>query len=269
MSRIERRFSSLRDRGEKAVIVYLTAGDPSLENTREIILGLDGAGVDILEIGVPFSDPTADGPIIQAASRRALQNGSTLSGIIDMIESLRDVSEIPIVLFGYYNPIFSHGNERFAKRANEAGVDGILVVDLPPEESAELRRYTDRLGIDFISLIAPTTGPERTRKISRHATGFLYYISITGVTGTAKPRVIDVKRDVESIREITTLPIVVGFGISTPQQAGEIAPHVDGVVIGSAFVRMIEEYRDRVDMVDIVSDYARRMKQSSSTSPFP
>ena len=269
MNRIERRFSSLRDRGEKAVIVYLTAGDPSLENTREIILGLDNAGVDILEIGVPFSDPTADGPIIQAASRRALQNGSTLSGIIDMIESLRDVSEIPIVLFGYYNPIFTYGNERFAKRANEAGVDGILVVDLPPEESAELRRYTDRFGIDFISLIAPTTGPERTRKISRHATGFLYYISITGVTGTAKPRVIDVKIDVESIREITTLPIVVGFGISTPHQAGEIAPYVDGVVIGSAFVRMIDEYRDRVDMVDIVSDYARMMKQSSSTSPFP
>ncbi len=269
MSRIERRFTSLRERGEKAVIVYLTAGDPSLEDTREIILGLDGAGVDILEIGVPFSDPTADGPIIQAASRRALQNGSTLSGIIDMIESLRDVSEIPIVLFGYYNPIFTYGNEGFAERAHEAGVDGILVVDLPPEESAELRRYTDRLGIDFISLIAPTTGPERTRKISRHATGFLYYISITGVTGTAKPRVIDVKRDVEGIREITTLPIVVGFGISTPQQAGEIASYVDGVVIGSAFVRMIEEYRDRVDMVDIVSNYARMMKQSISTSPFP
>ncbi len=269
MSRIERRFSTLRDKDDKALIVYLTAGDPSLEITREIILGLDSVGVDILEIGVPFSDPTADGPIIQAASRRSLQNGSTLSGILDMIESLREVSEIPIVLFGYYNPIFIYGNERFAKRAKETGVDGILVVDLPPEESAELRRYTDRMGIDFISLIAPTTGPERTRKISQHATGFLYYISITGVTGTAKPRVNDVIRDVEGIREVTTLPIAVGFGISTPQQAGEIAPYADGVVIGSAFVRMIEEYRDRVDMVDIISDFARMMKQSSSTSPFP
>jgi len=151
MGRIERKFSSLRDEGEKAVIVYLTAGDPSLEHTGEIILGLDAAGVDVLEIGVPFSDPTADGPTIQAASHRALQNGTTLTGILNMIESLRLVSEIPIVLFGYYNPIFIYGNERFAKRAKEAGVDGILVVDLPPEESVELRQYTDPLEIDFIS----------------------------------------------------------------------------------------------------------------------
>jgi tryptophan synthase alpha chain len=264
MGRIEKKFSSLRDKGEKGVIVYLTAGDPSLNHTREIILGLDAAGVDVLEIGVPFSDPTADGPIIQAASQRALRNGATLASILDMIASLREVSEIPIVVFGYYNPIFIYGNERFAKRAKEAGVDGILVVDLPPEESVELRRYTDRLEIDFISLIAPTTNPERVRRISRQATGFLYYISITGVTGTAKPRVLEVKRDVESIREITALPIVVGFGIATPQQAGEIAPYADGVVIGSAFVRMIEENRDHDDMIDIVSDYARKMKESSN-----
>jgi tryptophan synthase alpha chain len=264
MGRIEKKFSSLRDKGEKGVIVYLTAGDPSLRHTREIILGLDAAGVDVLEIGVPFSDPTADGPIIQAASQRALRNGATLASILDMIASLREVSEIPIVVFGYYNPIFIYGNERFAKRAKEAGVDGILVVDLPPEESVELRRYTDRLEIDFISLIAPTTNPERVRRISRQATGFLYYISITGVTGTAKPRVLEVKRDVESIREITALPIVVGFGIATPQQAGEIAPYADGVVIGSAFVRMIEENRDHDDMIDIVSDYARKMKESSN-----
>ena len=267
MGRIEGKFSYLRDKGERALIAYLTAGDPSLEHTKEIILGLDAAGVDVLEIGVPFSDPTADGPIIQAASRRALQNGVTLSDILDMIESLRKISEIPIVLFGYYNPIFIYGNERFAKRAKEVGVDGILVVDLPPEESAELRRYTDRSGIDFISLIAPTTSTERIEKISRDATGFLYYISITGVTGTVKPRVLDIKRDVERIRKITTLPLVVGFGISTPQQVGEIAPYVDGVVIGSAFVRLIEENRDRVDMIHIVSDYARKMKKSSSASP--
>ena len=269
MGRIEGKFSYLRDKGERALIAYLTAGDPSLEHTKEIILGLDAAGVDVLEIGVPFSDPTADGPIIQAASRRALQTGVTLSDILDMIESLRKISEIPIVLFGYYNPIFIYGNERFAKRAKEVGVDGILVVDLPPEESAELRRYTDRSGIDFISLIAPTTSTERIEKISRDATGFLYYISITGVTGTVKPRVLDIKRDVERIRKITTLPLVVGFGISTPQQAGEIAPYVDGVVIGSAFVRIIEENHDRVDMIHIVSDYARTMKKSSQASPLP
>jgi tryptophan synthase alpha chain len=267
MGRIERKFISLRNKGEKAIIVYLTAGDPSLENTRDIILGLDAAGVDVLEIGVPFSDPTADGPTIQAASQRALQNGATLSRILDMIESLRKVSEIPIVLFGYYNPIFTYGSEQFAKRAKEAGVDGILVVDLPPEESLELRRYTDRLGIDFISLIAPTTSTGRIRKISRDATGFLYYISVTGVTGTTKPRIMEVKRDVERIRGITPLPIVVGFGISTPQQAGEIAPYVDGIVIGSAFVRLIEENRDSADMIHIVSDYVRKIKKSTQLSP--
>ena len=262
MGRIERKFRSLRDKGEKALIVYLTAGDPSLEHTREIILGLDAAGVDILEIGVPFSEPTADGPIIQAASLRALQNGATLAGILDIIECLREVSEIPIVLFGYYNPIFIYGNEEFAKRAKEAGVDGILVVDLPLEESAELRQYTDRLGIDFISLIAPTTSTDRIRKISRDATGFLYYISVTGVTGTAKPRVVDIKRNVERIRKVTTLPLVVGFGISTPQQAKEAAPFVDGLVIGSAVVQMVEENRNRIDVIDIVSDYAREIKKS-------
>lgn len=262
MGRIEGKFSSLRDRDEKALIIYLTAGDPSLEGTKEIILGLDAAGVDALEIGVPFSDPTADGPIIEAASRRALQNGITLSGILDMIEYLRRSAEIPVILYTYYNPIFAYGNERFAKRAKEIGVDAILVVDLPPEESAELRRHTDRSGIDFISLIAPTTGDQRITKISRHATGFLYYISITGVTGTARPRLADVKRDAERIREITTLPLVVGFGISTPQQAGEIAPYFDGIVIGSAFVRMIEENRKRADMVHMVSGYARMVKES-------
>ena len=155
--RIEKKFAELNKNKEKALVVYLTAGDPDLETSRRLILSLDKAGVDILEIGVPFSDPTADGPIIQAASQRALKSGVTLSSILDMIESLRNVFDIPIVLFGYYNPIFSYGNEQFAINAKKAGVDGILVVDLPPEESRELRQYTDRAGIDFISLIAPTT----------------------------------------------------------------------------------------------------------------
>jgi tryptophan synthase alpha chain len=262
MGRIEGKFRSLRDRGEKALIIYLTAGDPSLEHTKGIIFGLEAAGVDVIEIGVPFSDPTADGPIIEAASRRALQNGVTLSYILDMIKCLRLSSEIPIILYTYYNPIFIYGNERFAKRAKEVGVDGILVVDLPPEESAELRRHTDRLGIDFISLIAPTTSTQRVREIARNAAGFLYSISITGITGTIKPRLADIKRDAERIRGITTLPLAVGFGISTPQQAAQIAPYVDGIVIGSAFVRMVEENRNRADMVHIVSDYARMVKES-------
>lgn len=264
MGRIEHRFNILKEKGEKALVIYITAGDPSLEQTKEIALGLDAAGVDCLEIGVPFSDPTADGPIIQAASQRALKNGTTLSAILDMIKSLRVSSEIPICLFGYYNPILSYGPERFAARAKEAGVDGILVVDLPPEEAPELRQYTDPKGIDFISLIAPTTSTERVKTIASHATGFLYYISITGVTGTAKPQVEEVKKDVQRIKKVTDLPLVVGFGISTPQQAKEIAPSADGIVIGSAVVRMIEEHCGKFDLVAQVAHYARQIKEATS-----
>ncbi len=262
MSRIEEKFNILKKDGSKALVAYLTAGDPSLEMTREIILGLDRAGTDILEIGVPFSDPTADGPIIQAASHRAVKGGTTLSGILDMIESVRKVSEIPIVLFGYYNPILSYGNERFARRARKVGVDGILVVDLPPEESAELRVFTDREGLDFISLIAPTTTDERIGKIAGGGRGFLYYVSITGVTGTTKPKASDIKKDVERIRKATTLPVAVGFGISTPEQAAEIAPHAEGIVIGSAFVRLIEHNGSSNNLVNIVADYAKKIRQA-------
>ena len=265
MGRIANTFNALRAQGEKALVIYLTAGDPSLEVTREIVLGLDAAGVDCLEIGVPFSDPTADGPIIQAASQRALRNGTTLSAILDMIESIRTVSEIPVVLFGYYNPILSYGTERFAARAKETGVDGILVVDLPPEEAHELRQYTDPQGIDFISLIAPTTGTERMKMIASDASGFLYYISITGVTGTAKPQVEEVAKDIQRIRTVTELPLVVGFGISTPQQASQIAPYADGIVIGSAVVQMIEEHADKFDLVTHVAHYAKEIKEASQT----
>jgi tryptophan synthase alpha chain len=267
MGRIEQRFNTIKEKGEKALVIYITAGDPSLEQTREIALGLDAAGVDCLEIGVPFSDPTADGPIIQAASQRALKNGTTLSAILAMIESIRKVSEIPIVLFGYYNPILSYGPERFAARAKEAGVDGILVVDLPPEEAGELRQYTDQKRIDFISLIAPTTSTERAKTVAAHATGFLYYISITGVTGTAKPQVEEVSKDITRIRTVTELPLVVGFGISTPQQAKEIVPSADGIVIGSAVVRMIEEHCGKFDLVTQVAHYAKQIKEATSASP--
>jgi tryptophan synthase alpha chain len=260
--RIERKLRDLKQKKENALVVYLTAGDPDLQTTRSLILALEKAGVDVIEIGVPFSDPTADGPIIQAASQRALLGGVTLSGILDMIESLRAVSEIPIVLFGYYNPIFSYGNERFAARAKRAGVDGILVVDLPPEESQEVRQHTDRAGLDFISLIAPTTSDNRIARIAKNATGFLYYISITGVTGTAQPLIQNIKVDVERIRKISALPLVIGFGISTPAQAREIASCADGVVIGSAFVRLIEENGAKDDLIQIASSFVKDIKKA-------
>ncbi|MDD5171169.1 MAG: tryptophan synthase subunit alpha [Syntrophales bacterium] len=262
MGRIEKAFNRLQDHDEKALVVYLTAGDPDLPTTEALIKALAADGVDILEIGVPFSDPTADGPIIQAASRRALQNGVTLAKILDMIERVRETSEIPIVLFGYYNPVFIYGNEAFARRAKAAGVDGILVVDLPPEEAAELRTYTDRAGIDFISLIAPTTPDQRIRQITEKAGGFLYYISVTGVTGTATPLVENIRKAVTNIRKIGNLPLVVGFGISTPAQAAEISPYADGVVVGSAMVRLIEENSCRDDLIPLATSFAGALKKA-------
>ncbi|MCX5848746.1 MAG: tryptophan synthase subunit alpha [Deltaproteobacteria bacterium] len=262
MKRIEKIFVSLRAKKEKALIVYLTAGDPSLDITKKLIFGLEKAGVDILEIGVPFSDPTADGPVIQAASQRALKAGTSLEGVLDLVTDVRKVSEIPIVLFGYFNPIFAYGVKKFSQAASAAGVDGVLVVDLPYEEAKELRNYTDAVGIDFISLIAPTTGRERLSRIAAKASGFLYYISITGITGTAAPKIDNIKKDVWKIRKITNLPIAVGFGISKPQQAREIGRFADGVVIGSAVVRLIDKNKNNRDLVKIVSDYASEIKKA-------
>jgi tryptophan synthase alpha chain len=262
MGRIGEKFETLRTRNEKALVVYLTAGDPSLDVTKEIIFGLEKAGVDILEIGVPFSDPTADGPVIQAASQRALKAGTTLEGVLKLVSEIRKVSQIPILLFGYFNPIFAFGSEKFAHAAQKAGVDGILVVDLPPEEAGELRIYTDAAGLDFISLVAPTTGRERLKTILQTATGFLYYISITGVTGTALPQSEDIQREVGKIRKLTRIPITVGFGISSTAQARDIAAFSDGVVIGSAVVKMIHENRDNDDLVGIIADYAKDIKKA-------
>jgi tryptophan synthase alpha chain len=262
MGRIGEKFQELKQRNEKALVVYLTAGDPDLPTTEALIPALAATGIDILEIGVPFSDPTADGPVIQAASLRAIKSGATLAGILDMIARLRQVSDIPIILFGYYNPVYIFGCEAFALKAKAAGVDGILIVDLPPEEAAELRRHTDRAGIDFISLLAPTTSDERIRRIAKKAQGFLYYISVTGVTGTAQPNVEDIQRDVARIRMVCDLPVAVGFGISTPDQAAAIAPHADGIVVGSAIVKMIEENAGSDDLIPLVSSFAGTIKKA-------
>ena len=183
-----------------------------------------------------------------------------------MIAALRRTSGIPIVLFGYYNPILSHGPHKFATDAKASGVDGILVVDLPPEEADELRRYTDPPGLAFITLIAPTTDPERARKILRRAAGFVYFISVTGVTGTAAPRTEDVRRNIEGIKTMTALPIAVGFGISTPEQAAGIAPLADGVVVGSALVRLIGEKGGSGDLIPAVSSFAAKIRQAIDTA---
>jgi tryptophan synthase alpha chain len=260
MGRIEERFTALKKEGRKAFVAYLTAGDPDLETTAKLIPALEAAGVDIIEVGVPFSDPTADGPVIQAACQRALKRGSTLKKILAMIAGLRRISEIPIVLFGYYNPILSYGPEGFAADAAASGVDGILVVDLPPEEADELRQYSDPAGLAFITLIAPTTDLRRAQKILRRATGFVYYISVTGVTGTAVPRPKDVRRDVKRLKGMTALPVAVGFGISTPAQAAAMAPLADGVVIGSALVRLIGKKAGSTGLIPAAASFAAEIR---------
>jgi len=262
MGRIHNKFSHLKKENQTAFIAYLTAGDPDMGKTEALILALEAAGVDILEIGVPFSDPTADGPVIQAAAQRALKNGVTLEAILSMIRRLRKRTQIPVILFGYFNPVFSYGTEKFARDAKEAGVDGLLVVDLPPEEANELRRHTDPAGLDFISLIAPTTDARRIKSIVRKASGFLYYISVTGVTGTALPSLTDIRKDVETIRNMTPLPIAVGFGISTPEQVAAIAPLAQGIVIGSAIVNLIGEHGHQADLIPIVSAYAAVIRKA-------
>jgi len=266
MGRIEERFTALKKEGRKAFVAYLTAGDPDLEMTEKLIPALEAAGVDIIEVGVPFSDPTADGPVIQAASQRALKRGATLKKILAMISKLRRTSGIPIVLFGYYNPILSYGPKRFAADAAASGVDGLLVVDLPPEEADELRRFTDPAGLAFITLIAPTTDPKRARKILRRATGFVYYISVTGVTGTAVPRPDDVRRDAKRLKGMTALPVAIGFGISTPAQAATIAPLADGVVVGSALVRLIGEKAGSTGLIPAAASFAAEIRQAIDDS---
>jgi len=260
MRRIETTFAKLKEKGERALVAYITAGYPDLGTTRLLIPALERAGVDIIEVGVPFSDPTADGPVIQAASQAALKNGTTLDRVLGLVGELRRGVQIPLVLFSYYNPIFSMGTGSFAGRAAASGVDGVLVVDLPAEEAEELRRHTDPAGIDFISLVAPTTGADRVRKIVRAAAGFVYYISVTGVTGTRGPEVEESRKNIGMIRALTPLPVVVGFGVSTPAQAREIGGLADGVVVGSAFVKLIGEKAGDPGMAGDVGAYAANLK---------
>jgi tryptophan synthase alpha chain len=262
VKRIEKRFSELKQRGEKALVTYLTAGYPDLGTTREIILSLDRGGADVLELGIPFSDPTADGPIIQAASQAALKNGVNVTRILDLVADLRGSTEMPVVLFSYYNPIFVFGAERFARQAAAAGADGVLVVDLPVEEAGELKKSTDQAGLDFITLIAPTTGSDRVKKMVRGASGFIYYISLTGVTGTGTPVLEEIRERVAVIRRMSDLPVVAGFGITNPSQAREIAPAADGVVVGSAFVRLIGEHAGRPGLGRAFEDFARSLKEA-------
>jgi tryptophan synthase alpha chain len=263
MSRIKEVFQNLQFQGKKALVTYITVGDPNLAVSREIIKQLIESGADILELGVPFSDPTADGPVIQAASQRALRGGIILDDVLGLAKEIREYSSIPMVLFSYYNPIFVVGGEEIAQRATEVGIDGLLVVDLPYEEAEELKKYTDRAGLDFIFLLAPTSNEARIKMVSQQARGFIYYISITGVTGSALSGEEEIIAGIQRIKKYTDLPVVVGFGISTPAQAQAIGKFADGVVVGSAIVRIVEKYQDSPSqLLKEVGQFVAQLKQA-------
>jgi tryptophan synthase alpha chain len=242
MNRLDEKFKELKKRREKAFIAYVTAGDPSLAATKEIVLALEKAGADIVELGIPFSDPLADGPTIQAASARALAKGATLKGIFAMASKLRASASMPLVFMTYYNPVLKYGVDRFLKSCGACGVDGCIIPDLPVEEAKDLIRLSKKYGVAAIFLAAPTSTKGRLKMIAKSSSGFIYYVSLTGVTGSRKKLPAEIAANVRSIKSMTAKPVAVGFGVSTPEQAREVARSADGVIVGSAIVKLIAKY---------------------------
>ncbi len=240
MTRIDQTFTRLRAEGRKAFVAYVMGGDPDAATTAEVLAGLPAAGVDIIELGMPFTDPMADGPTIQLAGQRALEAGMTMDRVLDLVRGFRKQDDAtPIVLMGYYNPIYSRGVDRFLAEAKEAGIDGLIVVDLPPEEDEELCIPAQAAGINFIRLATPTTDDKRLPKVLQNTSGFVYYVSVTGITGAAAAQAAEVGPEVARIKRQTDLPVIVGFGITTPEAARQIAGIADGCVVGSAIVKEI------------------------------
>jgi len=257
MSRIDAKFADLKAKGKKAFVTYVMAGDPNYDKGLEIVMGLPAAGVDIIELGIPFTDPMADGITIQLAGQRALAAGQSLEKTLQYAREFRKVDDTtPIVLMGYYNPIYSRGVDKFLVDAKEAGIDGLIVVDLPPEEDSELCIPAQAAGINFIRLATPTTDDKRLPKVLTNTSGFVYYVSVTGITGTASAQANDVGPEVARIKSQTDLPVIVGFGIKTPQAAADIAAIADGAVVGSAIVERVGAGDSVADLLAFVKSLA-------------
>jgi tryptophan synthase alpha chain len=241
MTRIEKAFKRLKKAGGKAFIPYIMAGDPSLERTKEIVLMFEECGADIVELGVPFTDPLADGPTIQRASERALKEGVTLKKVIAFVKDLRETTQIPIALMTYYNPVFKYGDEDFVRDAKDAGVDGMIVPDLPPDEAENLIKLSRKVNLDTIFLLAPTSTDDRIKKVVKASKGFIYYVSITGITGARLLFDGSIEALISEIRKYTQRPVAVGFGVSTPEESSAVARVSDGVIVGSAIVKRLNE----------------------------
>ncbi|MFK7880054.1 tryptophan synthase subunit alpha [Roseobacter sp.] len=260
MTRIDAKFAELTKLGKKAFVSYVMAGDPDFDTSLEIVSGLPASGVDVIELGLPFTDPMADGPTIQLAGQRALDSGMTLERTLDLARAFRKTDDTtPIVLMGYYNPVYSYGVERFLEKAKDAGIDGLIIVDLPPEEDSELCLPAQAAGLNFIRLATPTTDEKRLPRVLQNTSGFVYYVSITGITGAAEAQAGDVGPEVARIKKEGNLPVIVGFGVNTPEKSRAIASVADGVVVGSAIVSKIaagEPVNDVLRFVQSLADGA-------------
>jgi tryptophan synthase alpha chain len=262
MSRIKNTFNRLKKKNETALIPYIMAGDPDLATTKTLILEMEKAGCDIIELGAPFSDPLADGPVIQKAALRSLANRTSVSDVLGLVADVRKTSAIPLILMTYYNLIFKYGEERFVHDAVAAGLDGLILPDLPPEEAGTLMPLAKKAGLDTIFLLAPTSTDDRIELVSKVTQGFLYYVSLTGVTGSQLAVQNSIKDALHGIKSVTDKPVAVGFGISSPDQAAQVAMWgADGVIVGSAIVRVIEENIGSADLVSRVVDFVKALKQ--------
>lgn len=260
MTRIDKKFRELKAADKKAFIAFITAGYPDLETTEKLVLEFSRIGVDIIELGVPFSDPLADGRIIQEASKAALENKINLNDILTLAGRIRKLTDIPIALMTYYNPIFCFGEEQFAEKAGLAGVDGMIIPDLPPEEAGSFIKYAKENQLDTIFFLSPTTARERIKLVSRVSTGFIYYVSLTGVTGARRDLPADLIINLKAIKKITVKPVCVGFGISSCRQVRQLYRAADGVIVGSAIVEKIKENIGKQDLVEQVSKFVARLK---------